>query len=373
MRTALSLPMVFLLSALLGCGRGESSTSEVDVGAAPPLVLETTSVVREELTEPILGTGSVYAVKTTNVGPRVDGIIEEVFVNVGDRVKTGDPLFRTRETDYRIRLEYAEADVQLARAEAKQSGRSLERVRTLRRKMVVSKEELEGAETRLEIGTARVEAAKAALARARQDLEDTVVRAPYDGVITRRVIDEGAMMRTMMSSGSAVVQIMMTEVVMAIIHVAEVHLPRIAIGTRGLVRIDGLDREIESRVQIVNDLVDAASHSVEVRLPIRNEDLAVKPGLFVTAKLLPEPRVVEVLDRNALMGSGEERCVFVEQDGRAIRKPVRVRDLDALRVEVLEGLEPGDRVLIGSELSRVTDGAPIQVGAPVSESSRVAL
>jgi RND family efflux transporter MFP subunit len=338
------------------------------------MVLQVAEVLEADLAEPILGTGTIAPDKTTRVGPRVDGIIERIFVDVGGRVKAGDPLFQTRQADYRIQLQRAEAELQLARAEAKQAGRDLKRVRALHSKRVVSVEQLEGAETRREIAVARVDAAEAALARAKQDLEDTVVTAPYDGVITRRLIHEGAMMRTMMTAGSFVVELMKTDEVLAIVFVPEVHLPYIGIGTPARVHVDGVDRKVDTRISIVNEMVDPATHTVEVRMPIPNPDLVIKPGLFVKAQLRPKPRVARVLDRSAVLGYGEERYVFVEEASRAARRPVRVRDLDASRVEVVGGLDRGDRVLVGSDLVRLTEGSPVHVVAPAStEASRVDL
>jgi hypothetical protein len=89
--------------------------------------------------------------------------------------------------------------------------------------------------------------------------------------------------------------------------------------------------------------------------------------------LEPEARVVRLLERRAILGFGEERYVFIEQDGRAVRKMIRVRDVDSLRVEVLAGVEAGDQALVGPELPRVTDGAPVRVRTPVAGASRVAL
>jgi len=62
-----------------------------------------------------------------------------------------------------------------------------------------------------------------------------------------------------------------------------------------------------------------------------------------------------------VLGSGDERYVLALQDGRAARRPVRVRDLDAARFEVLAGLEPGVSVLAGPNLALVADGAPVSV------------
>ena len=96
-------------------------------------------------------------------------------------------------------------------------------------------------------------------------------------------------------------------------------------------------------------------------MPIANPDLAIKPGLSATAELLPEPRDALVLERRALLGPRDARFVFLAEEGRAVRRPVEVRDLDAARVEVLRGLAAGERVLVGPDLARVADGSLVRV------------
>ena len=127
------------------------------------------------------------------------------------------------------------------------------------------------------------------------------------------------MLRTMMGGGSAVIQLMKTDVVAVIVQVPETQLPRVRLGTPARVRIDGLDRVFESRVEIVNDRVEASSRSIEVRMPIANADLAIKPGLSATAEILPEPREALVLERRALLGS--RRCAFRLRRGGRARGP----------------------------------------------------
>jgi len=356
-----ALPCGALLALALGCG---GSGDVADVSAAPATVLVgAIEAVEEKLVEPILGTGTIAAQKTTNISPRVDGSIEEIFVKVGDRVELGAPLFRTRDIDYRIRREQQQAAVQLAAAEAENARQDLKRARNLGERNVLSAHALDDAETRDRIGAAKLRAAKAALARARQDLDDVVVTAPYTGVITRRFVDEGAFIRSMMAANSPVVQIMKIDVVLAIVHVPEIHLPRVQVGTPAIVSIDGLDCEYESHVYILNDRVEHTSHAIELRLPIANEDLTIKPGLFARAKILPEARSAVVVDRRAVLGSGESRWVFTAEEERAVRRPIRVRDLDATRVEILSGLAAGERVLVGPNLARLDDGTPVLLQA----------
>jgi RND family efflux transporter MFP subunit len=349
------------LCVLVALGCHSAAETVTPQAAAEPLTLGIAVVELVRVSEPIAATGSVLAEKTTEIGPRVDGLVEEVAVRVGDRVAEGQPIFRIRAVDYQLRLAEAEAALRLVTAEAEKAARDRERVRTLHEKGVASHERLDQTETGHAITRARVETARAAVAIARQAVEDCVVRAPYAGVITRRYIDEGAMLRTMMGGGSAVIQLMKTDIVAVIVQVPETQLPRVRLGTPARVQIDGLDRVFESRVEIVNDRVEASSRSIEVRMHVSNPDLAIKPGLSATAEILPEPREVLVLERRALLGSRDARFVFLAEAGHAVRRPVEVRDVDAARVEVIRGLAAGERALVGPDLTRVSEGSPVRV------------
>ncbi len=343
---------------LAACAYSDPETADAVPTETSAVALDATEVRWFDLEEPIRGTGVVAAQKTTNVGPRVDGIIQDIQVQVGDRVAQGQVLFRTRNDEYRNRVEQARAAQQLAQAEADKAQLDLDRSRRLLNEGVSAQERADTAETAHRIAQARLEDVRVRLAEAERELDDTTVRAPYSGVITQRFVDEGAMVRTMMSSNSPVVQIMKTDIVVAIVHVAEVHLPRIAQGTPARVTIDGLNRQVDSEVHIINDRVEHSSHSVELRLGMRNPDLAIKPGLFARAELFPPPRRVLAVPRVALLGSPEHRHVFVAVDGVAVRRDVEVREAESggALIEVQEGLEEGEIVLMGHGLASLSEG-----------------
>jgi RND family efflux transporter MFP subunit len=353
-RRALGLALAVSLG---GCGGGEPPVST----SQAPVAVASMPVQSESLVEPVIGTGTIAAEKTTRVGPRVTGIIEAIHVAVGDRVEADAPLFTTRPLEYRIAVEEAEHALRLARAEADKARRDVRRIEQLRQKNVTSIERLDEARTGLEIADARHGAAETALERARENLDNTVVRAPYTAVVTQRLVDEGTMMTTMMSSTSVVVEIMKIDVVEAIVQIPEVDMARVRVGTSARLRIDGTQRDIDGAVTVLNDRVDPLSRSFEVRIRMENADYSIKPGLFVRAELRPAPRDALVLERRALLGPADARFVWLDAGGRATRREVRVRELDATRVEVLEGLAAGDPVLAGPNLSRLTEGAPIAV------------
>jgi RND family efflux transporter MFP subunit len=236
---------------------------------------------------PIHGTGVIEADKTTAIGSIVDGLLEAVLVEVGDRVHRGQALFRLRDLDYRLRVERDTAAAAMAEAELAKSKLDLDRTEELRRQNVVSPDRFDVASTAHRMAEAKLDRARAELAKSEQDLRDTTVVAPYDGVITRRSLDEGALVRAVPGAGGAIVELQKVDVVIAVVHVPEVALPSIRVGMPALVRIDGLGRQYATTVAIVNDLVEPTSHSVELRLRLPNPGLAIKPGLFVEVELQP--------------------------------------------------------------------------------------
>ena len=367
------------LSLLTGCGDGEKK-AEAKKTADQVSIFEAT-VTPRELVEPVIGTGTIAAAKTTTLGPRVTGIIDKIYVLVGARVKEGDPLFHTRDVEIKNRVAELENQVKLAQAEVRKASRAYKRSADLHKSGFVSSGGLDAAQAARDTTNAQLGIAQAQLASAKQMLEDCTVRAPYDGVITRRDVDEGKYMSTMggmgmgMSgggdagssasggggSGGGVLQIMKIDIVAAIIQIPEVDLPKIHVGTKGKVIISSMGKSYDSEVYILNDLIDVATRGIEVRMPILNPDYAIKPGLFARAELYPAPRKVLSLARTAVLGTESQHYVFKDVDGVAKRVPVTVKQIDATTVEVLNGLKAGDTALMGPNLPLVAEGTPVKI------------
>ncbi|HEX7775119.1 MAG TPA: efflux RND transporter periplasmic adaptor subunit [Parvibaculum sp.] len=367
-RVAALLVLGGSLAALGACGDGKK-TAEKPVETVS--VFETVATAKA-LVEPVTGTGTISAAKTTDLGPRVTGIIDKIYVYVGARVKEGDPLFHTRDVELKLKVAELENQVKLAEAEDRNMSRAFGRSNELHASGYVSNGGLDNARAAKETAAARLGIATAQLAAAKQQLEDCTVRAPFDGVITRRDIDEGKYMMTMgggfggMSGGgggggNSVLQIMKIDVVAAIVQIPEVDLTKVHLNTKAKVTVDGVGRSYDSYALIINDAIDTSTRTVEVRLPIVNKDYTVKPGLFVWADFYPDPRNVISLDRTAVQGTEDQRYVFVAENGVARRVPVTVRQIDAGTVEVLSGLSAGQRALSGPNLPLVSEGTAVKI------------
>jgi len=358
---------LFALAAILtlgltGCGDGAKTQPKAETA----IPVTSYAVSNFQIQDKIAGTGTIAAARTTDIGPRVDGIVDAIWVRVGDVVSADQPLFRTRQREYDLSVKELEQKLSQAKADQDKAERDQARTADLKTRGVASQTALNDFTTKLEQAKAQAGVVAAQLDRARQAMADTIVRAPYAGVVTRRNVDEGTFMnsRAMGMPGgnsTAAIQIMEIDIVAAIVQVPSVHVGRLAVGTPGRVRIDGLDGFWESKIIIVNDRVDSGTRAVEVRLPIDNKDRRIKPGLYTRVELLPPPRDAIVVDRRVILGAEGDRYVFLAQGGKAIRRAVTIRDLDASKVEIIDGLQPGDAALAGPNIGRVSEGSLVSV------------
>lgn len=308
------------------------------------------------LARKVTGQGTIAAFRRSAIGALVQGPMDQIFVRVGDRVVKGQPLFRTRQTDYQRRLDEALAAVRLAKAEAEQAERTNDRLQALKPRGFVSHAKVEEAETSLTVARARVAQGEAVAATARQALNDTTVRAPYNAVITARNVDEGVYLSTFGVGGqSAVLEIQEVETVAAIVHVAQDQLGQIRRDQPASLYIEGFATPFKSFVGVINDRVDVQARTVEVRLPIRNASYEIKPGLSVRAEIEVPAAPGVVIPRLAVAGDSAAYFVFVADEGVARTRPVNLRPLDLERVEVVSGLSAGDRIVLNPS-SNLADG-----------------
>jgi RND family efflux transporter MFP subunit len=359
----------FVLIGLTGCGDGDTAeppaATLTRLNAAGPEAIQISiaRVSQEEVVEPVIGTGTMLPARTSNIGLTVEGIVEEIFVRVGDRVEKGDPLFRTRQTDLLISKMELEAALKLADAEADQAARDLKRTKNLQKKGVASTARLDEMRAKNEIASARRDMARASLDGLEQKLRDTTVGAPYKSVITQRHVNEGVFLSNRMSGfgNSAVVEVQQIDIIVARVFVPEKYLSKFKVGSKARLYIDGFPEPFESVVHIVNDWIDVDSRAIDVRIGYKNDDYKIKPGLFVRAEILPEPRTLVLLERRAIRGSMGAPYVFVNSNSVAARRDVEIVDYDAKHFEVAKGLSQGEEVLLGPNLPQIRDGSPLLI------------
>lgn len=331
---------------------------------AAPIKVQTVIVESVDLADPLIASGTIAAKQTSNIGVLAVGVVEKIYVKVGDRVTKGQALFQTRRVDYEQQLSEAEAQLSIALAEQANAENALKRTSALLDKGHVSQAVFDDVQATLQVAKSQAALRRTQVDAAKQKLDDTTVRSPFNGAVTARYIDEGVFMANSFSGmgNSAVVQIQECEIAAGILFAPESEVARLHLGLTGSLYVDGRDEPIRSEIIILNDRVDPKARTVEFRMVFLNEGCAVRAGQSVRAEVDVDPRPALVLPRAALQGTSSSPYVFVVDGDRARRTTVTVQDIDAVQVEVLSALSAADRVITGP-LDKISDGTQVEANA----------
>ena len=338
---------VVLLGACSGDEEAVNDLKEVPERDSPsPPVVELITIENEFFTETIKATGTIAAKQTSKIGPLVEGVLEKVFVRVGDRPIKGEPLFQMRVAEYQQAADQAEAAFQVARAELDLSIKKLKRAKRLRQNNLLSQDDLDLTETSARVARAKFDSAKALLSSANQRLEDTVVVAPFDGTVTARFADEGIYMSNRFSMGgqSSVVELSEANIVAGIMRVPEAQLPKLKLGQSAVLYPGEIGGGYESEVFIINDRVDPATRTAEFRLPVRNEDYKIKPGQFAHAEVFIAPREIIKVPRTAIVEEGGRQFALQQKGAGWVKTPVKAIAFNDEFLEIYEGLSAGQKI-----------------------------
>ncbi|MCD6415803.1 MAG: efflux RND transporter periplasmic adaptor subunit, partial [Planctomycetes bacterium] len=216
----------------------------------------------------------------------------------------------------------------------------------------------ERAQAELNLAQAQIKQAEAALAQAKVNLDKATIEAPFSGVVSRKYVDEGAFVGPT-TPLFKLVDIHQVEITGG---VAGRHYPKLKVGqTRAEVQVDAYPGETFSgRLSRVRPELDRATRTVAVTVRMANEDGRLKPGMYARIKLvLQEHDAVPLVPDEALLTFGDETRVYVVNGGEAHARKVRIGLEEGNLNEVLEGLRPGERVVVrGKEMLR--EGAPVE-------------
>ena len=286
-----------------------------------------------------------------------------VLVSEWIPVKKGDVLARLdpRETD--AGLAAAKADVARAEAAAARGERELARAERLKAAGLATQQQLDDARTENTAAQAAAEAARAQLAYAQSRADKVVLRAPLDGVVAFRGCDVGDYVENM--GAPALFKVVDNRLLDLTVTVPAARSAAVRVGQRLTFTTEALpNRTFTGTVSHVNPLYDESSRTLKVIAEVPNEDGALRGGLFVSGRIEVGSRTgVLRLPREALQtwntttGRAE---VYVVDGDLARRQQLRVGEAADGRVEVLEGLSPGARVVVRGAFN-LRDGDRVRV------------
>lgn len=286
--------------------------------------------------------GVLEAVRRSTVSAETSGRIEELPYDVDDYVPKGEVIVRFRNAEQRARLESAQAGLEEARAQFKQAESEYRRMKQLLEQNTVSESTFERAESAYESAKARVEAARAQLAQAEEQFERTVVRAPYAGVVTERHVEVGETAQP----GTPLMTGLSLEHLRAVVDIPQQYINPLREHREARVEMpDG--HSVEAEKVDVFPYADRATHTFRVRAELPEGQHGAYPGMLVKVAFTTGTEVMLLVPADAVVRRSELTAVYVRgDDGTLAFRQIRVgRERDG-RIQVLAGIEPGERVVL---------------------------
>lgn len=389
-RTILAL----CVALFCGCRKGsEASRTQ----AAPPEEARVVRVVlsTEKETERLLfSTGVLAARDQANLSVKAAGRLDDIPVDVGSIVKRGDVVAQVQKRDYELKVQQTKAAVGAARArlglpldgnddgidvkdstivrEAKaqldEQAKNRERIAKLAKQGILSESELESAEAAHIVAINKYEEAlqetnnrKALLAQRRaelniaeQQLADTVIRAPFDGVVQQRTASPGEYLM----EGAPVATLVRVDPIRLRVEIPEREALAVRREQRIRFRVDGDTNLYSTKVDRVSPAITQDNRMLYVESDVSN-DGRLKPGAFARAEIIVDEKArAVVVPKNAVATFAGVEKVFVAENGKAAERRVVTGASRGDEIEIVRGLKAGERVIL--------DPGTMRAGQPVS-------
>ena len=394
-RRLVSLSRALLLSAaaMPACSAGDAKAREPQQRAPDPVAIAAVAAVEQPIARFIRATGTLTAEDEAEVAAETAGRVVSAPVELGTRVAEGSELVRLSGAETEAQLKEAEAnaaqiearlglgtgasfevdavpEVQNAKAAYALAESEFARIQSLLDQNVVSRSEFDQKRTQMEATRQQYEAARNAAAQQYQSLQaararialarkayaDTVVRAPFTGVVAQRMVSVG----DYVTKGMKVAVVVRVNPLRVRLTIPEQFIAAVGIGQPVGFVVDAYPgRQFEGNVRYVSPVLEAEQRALIVEAVVPNPGGELKPGLFATARIEQPSRTPGVLvPAAAVQTTGGTGRVFVVTGDRVEERIVTTGETVGDSIEITRGLKAGEPVAT-KNVGQLVDGTRV--------------
>src|SRR3989454_5526843 len=358
-----ALAVLLLLAAPAACKKANSAGGGPGGAGGFAMPVEVAAAIRDTVVDAIAATGQIEAVQSIELRPEVQGRITDILVREGQDVAAGTALFKVDDAELKAQVAQAEAERQMAR-------QALERTKQLIAQNASSTSDLEQAQAKSQGADANYDLLKTRLDR-------TVVRAPFAGVVGRRLVSIG----TFVSNQTPLTSLQSVNPQHASFQVPERYADQLRRGQLVSFQVAALPgKNFSGEVVFVDPVVELPGRTILIKARVPNPEHQLQAGMFIEARLATNirPNAI-VVPEDAILPLQGSTFVWVVKDGKADRRQVSLGVRTAGWAEILGGgIDAGDQVVVGGA-ERLFPNAPVmpQVverhrGAPAGQESTAA-
>ena len=364
------LLFLIIFACLQGCGK---SMDAAESAAEQPTTLSLVSADLLQLTPGDLSrgpmiSGSLQPVVKAELNAEVSGIVTKVFKDNGDLVKAGELLVQLDQTTYRDKLLSAQEAERSAEVTSDQASKQLRRMQSLNKQGLVTAELLESAEIKANQAQSDVASAKARLVEARQQLDRTAVRAPFDGVVSMRKTSAGDTAQI----GKALMVVIDPASMRFEGFIAADQVGQVKVGQAVNFKINGYqDQRFDGVVERINPAASENTRQVQLFVAIeQKQDLVA--GLYAEGFIAVANQQSLMVPPSVLVQEGDNNFVWllVDQKLKKVQVTTGGRDLRWGTVEVVSGVQSGDQIL-RHPLGDLVDGVQVTLDQAMTSAPAV--
>ncbi len=286
MKYSATIALIVALSALSACGSEDEKLVELPKDVAPSTEVKPTkneaNPSAKSARQVARLSGTLEPAESGVVAANVNGLIREVYVEEGDQVEKGDKLVNIDSADYRLRVRQAKAALESAKAQRDTLKVEYDRTRQLLSRKAVAQSAFDQLSGQLSAANAGVKQAEVALDMAQKAQRDSLVRAPFDGVVTKLNATPGSFAA---AGPSPLMELDGTSTLELRIAVPETYAGRIAAGTSLRMKVPATGHEEQISVTRINPVVNRSTRSFDVIATLENPSDKVLPGMFAEVAL----------------------------------------------------------------------------------------
>ncbi len=323
-------------------------------------------------------TGSTAPINRVDLVARVQGFLDRVGYKDGAAVKKGDLLFQIDEQDYKINLQIAEASQQQQEALLLQADADLKRKQDLVKTAAVSVAQLDESRAKRDSTQAALEQAKGQVEQAKRNLAYTAITAPFDGRMTARLVDPGAMvgaegptkLATIVQVDPIYVKFNVDEQQVLTIR-EKMRAEGVTLKDLGPIPVDvGLQTETgyphSGTLDYVAPEIDSSTGTLAGRAVLDNKGFVLQPGLFVRVRIPKQVDVPSLLVPDIALGNNQQGRYLLAVNGKNVveQRQVETGELvdGSLRI-IKSGLAPEDRIVVGGVMRALPGNTVVPVTA----------
>ena len=336
-----ALLLVLAAALALGACGGEAPAGKAAPAASPPL--ETLVVARESARRERVWDGVIEAVNQATLSAQTGGRVLELPFDVDDYVPAGAVVARFTDVEQQSAQRRAQAALAAAESTAREAEADYERIREIHARKLVAKAQLDQATARRDGARAALDSARAALRESAEQVDYTVIRAPYSGIVVKRHVQVGETVRP----GQALISGISLGELRVEVQVPQSDVAAVREHRQAAVILDAASgARLEAKEVVVYPNADPQTHSFRVRLELPAQETGLHPGMTVKVAFTVGEAQRLLVPAAALLQRSEVTAVYVlDAQGPTLRQ-VRIGHRYGDRVEVLAGLDDGERIAL---------------------------